>query len=124
MKKIPLLISKAEGKISDSDVSGSTRRLVSDAKNKFKKTASDINNSLLAWVTAYGILLAIQSQLNDAMRKAANDIEEEEAMCRRRRSESCNSYSSSSYGGSSGGGSGFGGFGGGGFGGGGASGSW
>ena len=116
LKTIPLLVIKAGKKVSDSDVSSSTRRLVTDAEKKFQKTASDINTSRLTWITAYGLLLAIQSQLNDAI----DDIEES----RRGQSTSYGSYSSGSLGWSSGGSNHFGGFSGGSFGGGGASGSW
>lgn len=124
LKSIPKLVKEAEDKVSDSDVSSSTRNLVSDAKKKFNKTAPDVGNSL-TWVVAYAIFMAVQSQLNEAIKKAADDIEEEARRRRRKRSASrSSSYGghSSSYGGSSG--SSFGGFGGGSFGGGGASGGW
>lgn len=124
LKEMPDLIEKAEKEISKSDVSASTRSTVKSVKKEFDDTKSKIP-SLLTWVAVYGLLLAMQSRLSDAIRKARSDIDDVERS--RHSYHSSSSYysgSDSGGGGSGGGGDSGGGFGGGDFGGGGASGDW
>lgn len=121
LKKMPDLIEKAEKEVSKSDVSESTRSTVKSVKKEFDDTKPKIP-SPLTWVAVYGLLLAMQSRLSDAIGKARSDIDDAERSHDSYHSSSYYSGGSDSGGGGGGGDSGGGGFGGGDFGGGGASG--
>jgi uncharacterized protein len=125
---VPSLIKKMDKKCKDSDVSSSTKRRAKDVKKKYNNYSPNFEQAHVigSWVTLSNII----SEIESVIRKAQDDIDEEDRRRRRRRRSSSaigagigyGSSSSSSWGSSGGGG--FGSFGGGSFGGGGSSGGW
>lgn len=127
LESMPASIKKAEGAVSDSDVSSGTKQKVQSAKKKYQEAGVLAEGHTVDWLSVWVLLTAAAALLSEATKGAESDKDDAERSRRRKRDDdsyhrSPSSSWSSSSSGSSGGG--FGGFGGGGFGGGGASGSW
>lgn len=134
MNELPTLLKKAEDTVNNEDVTAGTKSLASDARQTYSSAKEILSTyegvpSCEYWVPVFAAALAAKKLVENALTKAASEMEEAARKKRRARENSAaasrgSSASTWSSSGSSSSSDSFGGFGGGSFGGGGASGSW